>query len=1284
METRKTDVTTEVEDASGDEEVKNNANVLETGAIDGSVEEDVPKVRKKHVAKGEGYKRKRSWCNYCQTYLPQLTRHKCPFGEGLQDDAKNPSVHNPVRYLTKQQATVTQINTDRMRDYLTSQLYFDPDNAFGFPQYQYFHRSEVLQLLRNFGHYATSAEPGTFNARLPEWIPDAALARPCAPGGPSRTQAHSHARTRADAPLHASTPEKDPAPDGDDADTSSASVGDTLNQPRTTRTRADAPLHASTPEKVPAPAGDDALKLTPLRAHGHRTTRTQADGPLLASTPDDPALPLIPIPNYEFWKDNTSGDTTEGVSHLEVSDRDLINLYHRPRSASQRAAIPALTDITDQEDSYCFYDATIIGNMDVSVDLGSRCDSPRRQLFRDENTTSKRQRASTDDDERNVSRTLQKRAKTSDAEPIHDKGKGKGKRTRYRYDTESGLTIKPDRPSLEVIGEIESDHDDSDRDPDFVPHPADASKLDASGLTSPNPTPAKKAKGTSKGPSHKKSPKGTTRKKPVPYRYTNPIKMKAQKEGLYLGKDLINEHIDGVFKLANETRGFKVGQAKQIKSKVQTILHFGAVLDNLPEGTCDIWTISQDVIDHVMAKVTKTGSAPSTVKKWYIAIEMWLKYLGQIPDVEGDGNELHQARDRKLHQLLTYVKNHIKGASKKCDQALRKQKTTDPNRFAPEPPHVISKVIGVAEPHVRKLLKGMLQSKHLPRQTDWVYINRFICAYSGLYQLQRPGICINMLFGEVMAAQATQRGNELFHIIRLSEHKSSGSYIGILALDENMWKLFLDYAVIRARIIASKQPDTVIPQFLVCGLGTSFEQVGQGIAEIQKHHGLKRYTTTQARRAGQTHMQNLPKADQDIVSRYIAHSTEMANRVYRAADMDNMCKSACIIADMNKASRENHHLPNSLVTLPEQQPGSSKQDQQQPGSSKQDQQQPGPSDQDEPSGMQKLVAFGKRVGRGVRNAAKKVQTHSDATPGNADPDRDQDLVYAVVDTILTKRTQPIDYETTWPDWQSIVDEYPDVDKAIALKIRDRLRYHQRLEMTETEADALLHAQARACKVPIGTLKFDTVRSRMPSEKQLRSRKISLKVAEFESKLRQLLNGYIEQENNFISIKNCDKISELVQSQKWPHLRIIATLDRGRGIASETSLKNGCVLCDYHGEVMSRKAGEAIRLKIAEVDSEASNYQFMFVHDSKRMCVDAATIPCKCHPNMETTFGRIFNHSKKPNCHVKRIVLPNGDVSLVIVAKKDITPLKELYIDYGERKDVDGHRLDFLHSGGSDT
>jgi hypothetical protein len=78
------------------------------------------------------------------------------------------------------------------------------------------------------------------------------------------------------------------------------------------------------------------------------------------------------------------------VSHFEVSDSRFVNLYHGPRLAAQGAALSALPPMLEVDDKSADLNATIFGNMDVSVDLGERCDSARRQLFQDEESTSKR------------------------------------------------------------------------------------------------------------------------------------------------------------------------------------------------------------------------------------------------------------------------------------------------------------------------------------------------------------------------------------------------------------------------------------------------------------------------------------------------------------------------------------------------------------------------------------------------------------------------------------------------------------------------------------------------------------------------------------------------------------------------------------------------------------------------------------------------------------------------------------------------------------------------------
>ena len=87
--------------------------------------------------------------------------------------------------------------------------------------------------------------------------------------------------------------------------------------------------------------------------------------------------------------------------------------------------------------------------------------------------------------------------------------------------------------------------------------------------------------------------------------------------------------------------------------------------------------------------------------------------------------------------------------------------------------------------------------------------------------------------------------------------------------------------------------------------------------------------------------------------------------------------------------------------------------------------------------------------------------------------------------------------------------------------------------------------------------------------------------------------------------------------------------------------------------------------------------YFFVHDSKRLCIDASTVPCSCHPDVPTTLGRLIKHSAtEPNLKGRRLVL-NNRVHLLLTATRDIAPMEELFFDYGVRTDDEGNRLEFL-------
>jgi len=101
-----------------------------------------------------------------------------------------------------------------------------------------------------------------------------------------------------------------------------------------------------------------------------------------------------------------------------------------------------------------------------------------------------------------------------------------------------------------------------------------------------------------------------------------------------------------------------------------------------------------------------------------------------------------------------------------------------------------------------------------------------------------------------------------------------------------------------------------------------------------------------------------------------------------------------------------------------------------------------------------------------------------------------------------------------------------------------------------------------------------------------------------------------------------------------------------------------VVCDYHGNIVSDKEGNAI---LSRHQTEEGNYMMFFrdTKTNKKMCVDAATVPCQCHHDIPTAFGRLINHSaKNPNLiNVVRYV--NGRVCVLFLAKTKIEPNTEL-------------------------
>lgn len=113
-----------------------------------------------------------------------------------------------------------------------------------------------------------------------------------------------------------------------------------------------------------------------------------------------------------------------------------------------------------------------------------------------------------------------------------------------------------------------------------------------------------------------------------------------------------------------------------------------------------------------------------------------------------------------------------------------------------------------------------------------------------------------------------------------------------------------------------------------------------------------------------------------------------------------------------------------------------------------------------------------------------------------------------------------------------------------------------------------------------------------------------------------------------------------------------------------AILQGDVICDYYGRVIPQCEGEKMMDKL----DEGMGYLFFFKGmGGVKLCIDAQTFPCECHPQKDT-FGKRMNHSGK-NFNVRpvhfKLKFPDGPRDTILfLATRDIKCNEELLWDYG--------------------
>uniref|UniRef100_A0A6I8PTN7 SET domain-containing protein n=1 Tax=Xenopus tropicalis TaxID=8364 RepID=A0A6I8PTN7_XENTR len=135
--------------------------------------------------------------------------------------------------------------------------------------------------------------------------------------------------------------------------------------------------------------------------------------------------------------------------------------------------------------------------------------------------------------------------------------------------------------------------------------------------------------------------------------------------------------------------------------------------------------------------------------------------------------------------------------------------------------------------------------------------------------------------------------------------------------------------------------------------------------------------------------------------------------------------------------------------------------------------------------------------------------------------------------------------------------------------------------------------------------------------------------------------------------NDSTIQSLVTSQKWPGLAIVDDPDKGQKKVTINPFQKGDYICGYRGPIISAKEGEQ-RMRSVEQEKMVSLYFFMD-RGNKRCCIDAQNVPCPCHSELATTYGRKINHSRKrPNLKPMVKYFENDTrPHILFIANKDI-------------------------------
>jgi len=137
------------------------------------------------------------------------------------------------------------------------------------------------------------------------------------------------------------------------------------------------------------------------------------------------------------------------------------------------------------------------------------------------------------------------------------------------------------------------------------------------------------------------------------------------------------------------------------------------------------------------------------------------------------------------------------------------------------------------------------------------------------------------------------------------------------------------------------------------------------------------------------------------------------------------------------------------------------------------------------------------------------------------------------------------------------------------------------------------------------------------------------------------------------------LENAVHSGKEDGLQIHVFPGKGRGIITTRLFRKGEFVVEYSGDLIDMNQAK-IREKLYSADQNTGCYMYYFQHKNQSYCVDATA--------ESSRLGRLVNHSRAGNLAPKVIEIEDRP-HLLLVARSDILPGKELLYDYGDRSSL---------------